>query len=678
MMNQEVLPGLGVQYRGNAAPPLRARRGRGWSDIHLGIAGRLALWTAAIGTVAIGVITLYMYGGSADAITARERTAMVATLGNVDLGLNAQLASARGDALFLAGTPQVLGIGHAQANGGTDQGGKSQARWEADLAALFSAMLVARPQYAALRFVELQGGAAGQVRIDRDPDGRPRRVAPGTSDTPADQRAVAEAAKLSRGLVYTSDFGPAAAGGEHSIGTALEVAAPAFSETGALLGVLVAHVDASLLFNAIDDQFRGTSSVHIIADQDGRYLEHADPDGVAQALPAPGRRVQDDLPELASVFSGDSQPYSGVASLGDETYLAAARRINFDPERPSRFVGVVELRSQADLLARITALRNQAIVAATLLLLFGFVAVWWLARLVVRPLRQVTALAGRVAAGERAIRLDELMRRRDETGELARAFELMLREIETRETDLARQATELQRSNRELSHFAYVASHDLQEPLRMVASYLELLRRRYQGKLDADADEFIGFAVDGATRMKALINDVLGYARISNAALSLQTVDLGDVARGAAAVLAAKIDASGAELTIGELPKVEADPATMERLFINLIENAVKYRADAPPRISLSSRRSGSAWQISIADNGIGIAPEFREKVFEIFTRLHGREKYEGTGIGLAACRRIVERHGGRIWVTDAPGGGSLFTFTLPATRAEGVDDAEE
>ena len=289
----------------------------------------------------------------------------------------------------------------------------------------------------------------------------------------------------------------------------------------------------------------------------------------------------------------------------------------------------------------------------------------------------MTRLAADVAAGKRSVDLSYFSGRRDEAGELARAFEHMLREIVLRQTELAHQAEELRRSNSELSHFAYVASHDLQEPLRMVASYLELLRRRYQGKLDAEADEFIGYAVDGATRMKTLINDVLGYARVSNSSLALRVVDVGKVARSAAVLLAGKIEASGAELSFGELPRVSADPPTIERLLTNLIDNAVKYHGAAAPRVALSSRRVGEFWEISVADNGIGIAPDFREKVFDIFTRLHSRDKYEGSGIGLAACRRIVERHGGRIWVAEAPGGGSIFTFTLPATPAGETTDAE-
>ncbi|HMN86889.1 MAG TPA: ATP-binding protein, partial [Bauldia sp.] len=198
-------------------------------------------------------------------------------------------------------------------------------------------------------------------------------------------------------------------------------------------------------------------------------------------------------------------------------------------------------------------------------------------------------------------------------------------------------------------------------------SYLGLIARRYRGQLDADADEFIGYAVDGASRMKRLINDLLGYSRVSNRPLSPESVDtrrvVGDVLR----VLAGRIEAAGADIVVGTLPPVEADAGQVEQLFLNLVENAIKYRRELPPRIVIEAEAAGDVVAFSVADNGIGIDPRFREKVFEIFTRLHGRDKYEGTGIGLASCRKIVERHGGRITVEDAPGGGSIFRFTLPA-----------
>lgn len=224
----------------------------------------------------------------------------------------------------------------------------------------------------------------------------------------------------------------------------------------------------------------------------------------------------------------------------------------------------------------------------------------------------------------------------------------------------------LQRSNEELTQFAYVASHDLQEPLRMVDSYLGLIEHRYKGRLDADADIFIGFAVDGARRMKRLIDDLLVYSRVNTRTFEIGQVDCGEALGAVLEVLGDQIAQAGAEIAVGPLPVIEADQSQVERLFANLIGNALKFRSAHPPYIAVSARRVGAMWEFAVSDNGIGIEPEFREKVFEIFARLHNRDQYDGSGIGLAACKRIVDLHGGTIRAEAGAGRGSTFRFTLP------------
>jgi len=233
-------------------------------------------------------------------------------------------------------------------------------------------------------------------------------------------------------------------------------------------------------------------------------------------------------------------------------------------------------------------------------------------------------------------------------------------------------AADLARSNAELEQFAYVASHDLQEPLRMVASYTQLLARRYTGKLDQDADEFIGFAVDGARRMQELINDLLTYSRVGTQALDLQPVGSNQLADEVVRDLAAAIQDSHARVTRDDLPVVRGDPTQLRQLFQNLIANGIKFhRPDEAPRVHISATRGPGAWTFSVIDNGIGIEPQYLERIFALFQRLHTRADYPGTGIGLAICKKIVERHGGQIRVDSAPGHGTTFRFTLPAARAE-------
>jgi signal transduction histidine kinase len=238
---------------------------------------------------------------------------------------------------------------------------------------------------------------------------------------------------------------------------------------------------------------------------------------------------------------------------------------------------------------------------------------------------------------------------------------------------LARRTEEMERSNKDLQQFAYVASHDLQEPLRMVSSYVQLLQRRYQGRLDADADDFIGFAVDGATRMQQLIQDLLSYSRVNTHGNPPSPTDVEAVLGQVITNLRLAIDESGARITHESLPIVEADSTQLNQLFQNLIANAVKFRGKLPPKIHITAAKEDPYWVFSVRDNGIGFDPDYADRIFTIFQRLHSRNDYPGTGMGLAICKRIVERHGGSIWVKSAPGDGSTFYFTFPLIQSESL-----
>jgi PAS domain S-box-containing protein len=247
-------------------------------------------------------------------------------------------------------------------------------------------------------------------------------------------------------------------------------------------------------------------------------------------------------------------------------------------------------------------------------------------------------------------------------------FRGIVRDITERkraEESLKEKTEELARSNRDLEQFAYVASHDLQEPLRMVTNYIQLLARRYKGKLDSDADDFISFAVDGATRMWKLINDLLTYSRVGIQANKLEPIDCETVLKQSLDNLKVASEENRAIVTHDPLPIVIADSLQLGQMFQNLIGNAIKFRGSEPPRIHISASRNGNGWTFSVCDNGIGIAPEHAERIFVMFQRLHGRDA-PGTGIGLAICKKIVERHGGRIWVESEFGKGATFYFTLP------------
>jgi signal transduction histidine kinase len=239
------------------------------------------------------------------------------------------------------------------------------------------------------------------------------------------------------------------------------------------------------------------------------------------------------------------------------------------------------------------------------------------------------------------------------------------------EEALAEKAEELARSNKELEQFAYIASHDLQEPLRMVASYTELLGERYRGKLDDKADKYIGYAVDGARRMQGLINDLLAYARVGSRAKPMEATDPSAVLALVITGLRKAIEGSHAEIVATSLPTVLADDVQLGQVFQNLIANAIKFRhPEHAPQIRVWAELEGEMVRFCVADNGIGMEKESTGRIFQMFQRLHTREEYEGTGIGLAVAKKVVERHGGQIWFDSAPGEGTTFYFTLPAAAA--------
>jgi signal transduction histidine kinase len=240
---------------------------------------------------------------------------------------------------------------------------------------------------------------------------------------------------------------------------------------------------------------------------------------------------------------------------------------------------------------------------------------------------------------------------------------------------LAQKVAELARSNADLEQFAYVASHDLQEPLRMVSAYTQLLADRYRGKLDDQADKYIHYAVDGAARMQSLIHDLLAFSRVGRQETAVASTDCNEVVEQALGDLRAAVLESGAVVTHGPLPRLPANGSQLQQVFQNLIGNAIKFRGPQTPVIQISAEKEGTEWIFSVADNGIGVSVEYAENIFIIFKRLHTRTEYPGNGIGLAICKRIIERHGGRIQATPRKGGGTILCFTLPA---EGLPERQD
>lgn len=407
-------------------------------------------------------------------------------------------------------------------------------------------------------------------------------------------------------------------------------------------------------------------------------------DGLLGGLPAARTELRDVLDRAANWQVSYAEPaIAAVDSTGRPVGAAniQAGKAFFDQVRDA----------VAHLQAGLEAARENAVAAvdrsATALnvacigIAVGFVLIVLtlaigLRRVAIRPLSTLAAEVRTVADG--AFRHEVGQSGPREVRELGADVNMMreriLRELSALQdahAELADRTQDLLRSNTELEQFAYVASHDLQEPLRKVASFCQLLQRRYQGQLDERADQYIAFAVDGAKRMQVLINDLLAFSRVGRLARDPVEVSCEALLEQAKANLATTIERAGARIESGPLPTVMAEVPLLTAVFQNLLGNALKFRGEAPPLVRFAAVRDGEFWEFSVSDNGIGVPPEYAERIFVIFQRLHGKGEYPGTGIGLAMCRKIIEYHGGRIWLDTEVSSGARFCFTLPVPTEE-------
>ena len=376
-------------------------------------------------------------------------------------------------------------------------------------------------------------------------------------------------------------------------------------------------------------------------------------------------------------------PALATTAAGKTTYRSAAHELvgknDFDAVRSSFSRLDAALRADAaSALGALNASQLTVFIAAAIALAillaasagaFAAMRAW-----VTRPLDALSSDARLVAAGdlEHAVRPvgppDLALLGTDVESMRRRIFEEVA-QLEAARVQLEATVQELHRSNADLEQFAYVASHDLQEPLRKVASFCSLLQSRYGGQLDERADEYIAFAVDGATRMQQLINDLLAFSRVGRRTAAFTPVALDEAVRLAQVNLRSAIEETGARIDVGALPEIDGDLSLLVALFQNLVGNSIKFRGLDPPLIHVTAAREGADWEIAVEDNGIGIDARFAERVFIIFQRLHSRERYPGTGIGLALCKKIVEFHGGRIWIDTARAAGTRIVVKLPARR---------
>jgi signal transduction histidine kinase len=383
------------------------------------------------------------------------------------------------------------------------------------------------------------------------------------------------------------------------------------------------------------------------------------------------------LPAITAVAHGPTgdTSFSSQAALLQSKKLFDAVRTSFT--RLDAAFAATKASSETILNSATSLLVGVLVGTLVMIVLAGLAGRWLLRRWVTAPLLTIGADVQQVATGQvdhpvPAAGPPELQHLADDVELMRQRIVAELEETRTAQSQLSARNLDLSRSNTELEQFAYVASHDLQEPLRKVTSFVQLLQQRYQGELDERADQYIGFAVDGAKRMQVLINDLLGFSRVGRTTDQFGQVDLAASVEAALDNLTQAIQESGATVEVGQLPVVRGDAGLLATVFQNLIGNAIKFHSEAPPVITVAATPSPEGWVCSVTDNGIGVEPRFGDKIFVIFQRLHSREAYEGTGIGLALSKKIIEFHGGRIWLDTQHQSGTRLCFTLPVSPQVG------
>jgi signal transduction histidine kinase/DNA-binding XRE family transcriptional regulator len=421
---------------------------------------------------------------------------------------------------------------------------------------------------------------------------------------------------------------------------------------GESLGVLLAAVYPDVFGGTVLDIKLAPSDVYALFDSRGRVVYSNAPGWMGVTMTA-----QQD-PPLQEALAG-REATGRVLSPNSGTRRLAAR---------VPIASIHWATGASVTLASLTSplMRSVVLVAVVLaaVAVFCLLIALLISRQIIRPVNELQRHAHRIGEG----RLDQRVHVQGpaELEELGHALNTMSAQLAAARAELEQTNADLTRSNRDLEQFAYIASHDLQEPLRAVAGFTTLLQQRYQDKLDEKADSYIGFVVDGVSRMQALIHGLLEYSRVNTRGGVPEPVRADQALKEAVANLQTAIERSGATVTATPLPMVRADLAQLTHLFQNLIENGIKFRSDRPPEIEVSARHQDGTWLFWVRDNGIGLDPQYADRIFMIFQRLHTRDKYPGTGIGLAICKRIIERHGGKIWVESQPGRGATFYFTLP------------
>lgn len=598
--------------------------------------------------------------------------------GILGVQLRASVLDMFSDVAWLRGVPPVQGIIRAEANGGIDPLDQSSlVTWKQRLAIIYTEMLAAKPTRVQIRFIHRSGQEL--LRVDRYGPGNSIRVVPEPELQDKSQRDYFLAAsQLPSGQVYLSEINLNRERGKimQPPQGVVRVATPIYADSGELYGVLVINDSVDHIFEILHELVSDRHDLRIVNHR-GDYLVHPEAGRSFQFDYGRRSNILDDIAELAPLFSLQQQDIFMTTQLPGAGGIVVAKRVHHNPFIKGNFLMVVLTGTITEALQvrENVFQRNSLILGLTLLI--AVLGGMFVVRHIAAPIIQMRHSIDRRNRSQPAEPLP--LAAPGEIGELARAFDELFENLGQRQSELEREVAErklaqeqvehhlekLAKANEELQQFSYIASHDLQEPLRTVKSFVELLEKNYSDRLDGNGQSALRFIIQSSTRMQELIYGLLNYSRIGVDS-ARGHVDLNRLLAEVREDLAAKIAEKRATLEFAAMPTLCVQATEIRQLFQNLVSNGLKFsRPDTPPVVKISAKQVEGGWQFAVQDNGIGIEEQLRSRIFLIFQRLHRRDEIEGTGIGLAHCKKIVELHGGRIWVESAPDGGSIFYFTI-------------
>lgn len=605
----------------------------------------------------------------------RRQQQLGAEAERLSLQFDAYIGELLRDVAFLRHAPAVAGLLESRA---VDAKSAASAHWRDHLQQAFLQMLAAKPMSVQIRLIDASGQEV--VRVDRyGSDGQVRIVADADLQNKAHRDYVQAGLALPEDVVWLSDIGLNRENHQimqppHAV---IRAVTPVYDSQGQRRGVIVVNHRLEEMFSRIGEAAQDELA-HYIVRSGGDYLLHPDRSKTFRFEYGERSTLVDDLPE-ADQFLADAnrQVWQTQTNVGDQRRLFALKKLGYQlGSTGQQLAVVVSLPYRDAMVVSRELLKKQSVFVVTTLLVFLALATI-LAQKIVAPLQHMRTV---IQQKGRATRAEDLpVDAYAEVGALAREFSALLDELTTQQralenevvqrravqTELEQNLGRVARANKELEQFAYIASHDLQEPLRTIKSFVGLFEQKNAENFDEQSQQFLAFINQSASRMELLINGLLEYSRLGQDA-PWEPVNCQSLVAGVCDDLAVQIRERGANVRFRGLPTIVGHAASLRMLFQNLIGNGLKYvKDDVVPCVEINAQACDGGWKFCVKDNGIGIDEAHRERVFLIFQRLHGREDFPGTGIGLAQCKKIVEQHGGNIWIESAGGGGSCFCFTL-------------